>query len=144
MKEIDLFELIGNIARMIGKSVGPIAADAGLSTTEALALWKLRKGSCKASEIADRLGLSPSTITGILDRLEAGGWISREADPADRRATSISPTKKLGDFIKGAKRAVSKGLERTLGALPPELIERLCADLSRVEELLEAEAEAKR
>jgi len=144
VKEIDMIELISNIARKVAKNVGHIAADVGLSTTEALALWKLRKGPCKASEIADGLGLSPSTITGILDRLEAGGWISREADPVDRRAVNIGPTKKLTEFLKGAKRTVSKSLERTLGDLPPDLIGRLCADLSRVLALLEAEDGAKR
>jgi DNA-binding MarR family transcriptional regulator len=144
MKEIDMIELIGNIARKVAKSVGHIAAADGLSTTEALALWKLRKGPCKASEIADKLGLSPSTITGILDRLEARGWILREADPEDRRAINIGPTKKLTEFMKGAKRSVSKALERTFSGLPPDLIDRLCADLSRVQELLEAEEEAAR
>jgi DNA-binding MarR family transcriptional regulator len=144
VKELDMIVLIGNIARKVAKKVGHIASDVGLSTTEALTLWKLRTGPCKTSEIADVLGLSPSTITGILDRLEAGGWISREADPGDRRAVNIGPTKKLTEFIKGAKRSISKGLERTFGDLSPDLIDRLCADLSRVLELLEAEDGAKR
>ena len=46
--------------------------------------------------------------------------------------------------MKGAKRSVSKALERTFSGLPPDLIDRLCADLSRVQELLEAEEEAAR
>lgn len=37
--------------------------------------------------------MSPSTatITGILDRLERGGWVARERDPSDRRAVVVRP-----------------------------------------------------
>ncbi|MGN7799627.1 MarR family winged helix-turn-helix transcriptional regulator [Leifsonia sp. 22587] len=33
--------------------------------------------------------LHPATLTGILDRLESGGWIARERDPQDRRAVVV-------------------------------------------------------
>ena len=32
---------------------------------------------------------APATITGILDRLERGGWVARERDPSDRRAVLV-------------------------------------------------------
>ena len=35
--------------------------------------------------LARRAGLHPATMTGILDRLERGGWIARDRDRADRR-----------------------------------------------------------
>jgi DNA-binding MarR family transcriptional regulator len=31
----------------------------------------------------------PATMTGILDRLERGGWIARDRDPSDRRAVVL-------------------------------------------------------
>ena len=45
-----------------------------------------RHGPLKPSALARRAGLHPATITGILDRLERGGWVARERDPSDRRA----------------------------------------------------------
>jgi DNA-binding MarR family transcriptional regulator len=39
--------------------------------------------------LAHRTGLHPATMTGIIDRLERGGWITRERDPNDRRAVTI-------------------------------------------------------
>lgn len=36
-------------------------------------------------EIAKHLGLSSGAVTGLIDRLEAGGWVRRERDTADRR-----------------------------------------------------------
>src|SRR5882672_2629755 len=48
-------------------------------------------GPLSPSALARRAGLHPATMTGILDRLEKGGWIVRERDPgaADRRAVSL-------------------------------------------------------
>ena len=39
--------------------------------------------------LVDSHGLHPATITGILDRLERGGWVIRERDPSDRRGVLV-------------------------------------------------------
>lgn len=50
-----------------------------------------RHGPLTPSELARRAGLHPATLTGVLDRLQKGGWIVRERDPdaADRRAVTL-------------------------------------------------------
>ena len=47
-----------------------------------------RHGPLSPSALARHAGLHPATITGILDRLQRGGWVVRERDPTDRRAAS--------------------------------------------------------
>ena len=46
-------------------------------------------GPLSPTALARKAGLHPATMTGILDRLERGGWIIRDRDPADRRGVSI-------------------------------------------------------
>jgi DNA-binding transcriptional ArsR family regulator len=46
-------------------------------------------GPLSPSALARRSGLHPATITGILDRLERGGWVTRERDPSDRRGVLV-------------------------------------------------------
>jgi DNA-binding MarR family transcriptional regulator len=46
-------------------------------------------GPLSPSALARRAGLHPATMTGILDRLERGGWTARERDPSDRRAVLV-------------------------------------------------------
>jgi len=46
-------------------------------------------GPLSPSALARRAGLHPATITGILDRLERGGWVARERDTSDRRAVVV-------------------------------------------------------
>ncbi|MBA2534429.1 MAG: MarR family transcriptional regulator [Rubrobacter sp.] len=53
-----------------------------------------RHGPVSPSTLARRAGLHPATMTGILDRLERGGWITRDRDPADRRAVVVRSLRK--------------------------------------------------
>ena len=48
-----------------------------------------RHGPLSPSALARSAGLHPATVTGILDRLERGGWVARERDPSDRRAVLV-------------------------------------------------------
>ncbi|HEX5404934.1 MAG TPA: MarR family transcriptional regulator [Pseudonocardiaceae bacterium] len=50
-----------------------------------------RHGPLSPSALARTAGLHPATMTGILDRLQRGGWISRDRDPnaTDRRAVAV-------------------------------------------------------
>lgn len=48
-----------------------------------------RYGPLSPSALARRAGLHPATMTGVLDRLERGGWVARERDSSDRRAVTV-------------------------------------------------------
>src|SRR6266567_2525949 len=58
-----------------------------------------RHGPLSPSALARRAGLHPATMTGILDRLERGGWIDRSRDPADRRAVVVQAARGRGAEI---------------------------------------------
>ena len=51
------------------------------------------------SEIADQLGVTRATVTGLLDGLEKETLISREMHPDDRRAFCIELTPKGREFL---------------------------------------------
>lgn len=53
---------------------------------------KNRGAVATPSAIAAHLGISTASTTKLLDRLEAGGHITREPHPSDRRALAISIT----------------------------------------------------
>jgi DNA-binding MarR family transcriptional regulator len=145
MQEVETIEQIVEVTRLLGKRLGRLASEAGFSTTEGLALWKIqRTGGCKAVDVATHLGLSPSTLTGMLDRLEAAGWITRETDPDDRRATLMRATPKLKEFLKSAKRSLTRTLAKTFEALPPEIMPRLYGDLAQVLDCLRSSEDAAR
>jgi MarR family transcriptional regulator, 2-MHQ and catechol-resistance regulon repressor len=51
-------------------------------------------GGRPIAAIGQQLGLTPSTMTGLVDRLEEQGYLRREAHPSDRRATVLRLTRK--------------------------------------------------
>jgi DNA-binding MarR family transcriptional regulator len=55
-----------------------------------LSLW--REDGLRGVELGRRAGLEPSTMTGILDRMERDDLVARRPDPDDRRAHRIHLT----------------------------------------------------
>jgi DNA-binding MarR family transcriptional regulator len=53
----------------------------------------VRSGPLSPSALARLARLHPATMTGVLDRLEQGGWIVRERDANDRRAVVVRVVK---------------------------------------------------
>jgi DNA-binding MarR family transcriptional regulator len=62
-------------------------------------------------ELGRRAGLEPSTMTGLLDRMERDGIVVRQPHPVDRRAQRVSLTKE-GNRL---RQPVLEAVERTLG-----------------------------
>lgn len=52
-----------------------------------------RYGPIGPTALAKRGGLHPATLTGVLDRLERGGWVIRTPNPSDRRAILVQVLK---------------------------------------------------
>ena len=58
-------------------------------------------GPLSPTALARRAGLHPATVTGILDRLERGGWVARERDASDRRAVVVrSLHTRIGELLR--------------------------------------------
>lgn len=58
-----------------------------------------REGPLSPTALARLTGQHPATLTGILDRLERGGWIARDRDPDDRRAVVVRAERGRGAEI---------------------------------------------
>ena len=84
--------------------------------------------------LARRVAFDAATFGSVIGRLEARGWVRREADPADRRRKLLWVTGEGADAARRMRRAVAKVQARLLAPLPqPEqaqlvdLLDRLVA-----------------
>lgn len=91
-----------------------------------------------AREIAEILGLHPSTLTGVLARLERQRMLQRKVDPADRRRVRFRLTALGRRIDQERKGTVEAAVRRALGRADPvmiagteALLELLVAELSR-------------
>ena len=73
-----------------------------------------RHGPLGASALARLAGLHPATMTGVLDRLEKGGWIVRERSAEDRRAIVVRAAKERGAEIYALYSGMNASMEQLL------------------------------
>ncbi len=86
-----------------------------------LSLWN--EDGLQANELGKRAGLEPSTMTGLLDRMERDGLVKRKPDPNDRRAHRIHLTKEGVAAEVSATKVVSDTLEKVFNTISEEDIE---------------------
>jgi len=67
--------------------------------------------------LAGRVAFDAATSGSVITRLEAKGWVRREADPADKRRKLLWVTPAGEEVALHMKRAVSKVQSRLLGPL---------------------------
>ena len=70
-------------------------------------------GPVRVGELQKIFGYKPSTLTGMLDRLEYGDWIVRTQNPDDRRSVLITATvqgRNLGHQIHRLAEEFERGL----------------------------------
>jgi DNA-binding MarR family transcriptional regulator len=95
---------------------------------QGLGLW----GPTPIVTVGQRLGVSPSTMTGLADRLERGGYARRRRHPTDRRATVLTLTPKGRRAFAGEKeyyrRLIGEALA-PLGAPMRRLVLRALTEL---------------
>ncbi|WKU03214.1 MarR family winged helix-turn-helix transcriptional regulator [Micromonospora sp. HUAS LYJ1] len=93
-----------------------------------LALWQYAPLSVR--ELSRLLQLDPGTLSPLLKRLEAAGYLRRERDPADERSLAVSLTES-GRELRGRAEQIPPAVVARLG-LPLAELRDLHAALTRV------------
>jgi DNA-binding MarR family transcriptional regulator len=71
---------------------GEVARRVGLGPSDSQFLGLLgMEGPLTPGQLAAMTGLTTGTVTGVLDRLERGGFVRRERDAVDRRKVLVTP-----------------------------------------------------
>src|SRR5712672_3102036 len=103
-----------------------------------------RHGPLSPSALARRAGLHPATLTGILDRLERGGWIERGRDPDDRRGVVVQVARGRGAEILRlylVDSGMNTAMDEILAGYDDEELELLIGFLRRIADAGRAAAE---
>ena len=110
-------------------------ADLNLSAAEINALANLGEGgTLNIRQLSERTGTRASTLTGLLDRLENRGYLTRELDPADRRSFRL-PLTEAGQAAAAQVLTAIADLEReTLSELSATQIAGYYAVLTALQE----------
>src|SRR5271156_5082828 len=75
-------------------------ARGGLTGPQRMVMEALvRSDGLSLKQLSARVSLAHSTVSGIVDRLQARGMVVRQRDVADGRATVIAPSSEVRDFL---------------------------------------------
>jgi DNA-binding MarR family transcriptional regulator len=97
----------------------------------------VEQGDQSAGELAEYLSVSPSTITGITDRLTRQGLIERRDDPRDRRLVRLCLTPEgrgLTMEIADSSRAVLRRIFERMGAARAEALAQCLEEFAAANE----------
>ena len=107
-----------------------VAEQFGIGMTEAAALSHLRlHGSLSARELAELTGLTPSTVTALLGRLEAANLAERQPHPTDRRQIVVKLTEGGNAHLDRSEHWLAEVLDR-VETPDPEQVDRVVQALS--------------
>jgi DNA-binding MarR family transcriptional regulator len=96
-------------AHLIGAYVEREARDLGITQAEAHVLAQLaRHGDLPIADLHRAFGTKRSTLTNVLDRLEAKRLVRREVNVNDRRSFTIHPTRTGSAYGRRVVRAVDE------------------------------------
>ncbi len=117
-----------------------LAAKSRITSPQLVCLTTLaERGAMTATTISREVFLSPSTVVGILDRLEEKGLVRRERMSKDRRVVTVTITEAGSKLASGAPSPLQNRLTEALTVLPlPEQI-AIAKSLERVVNLMEAQ-----
>jgi len=93
-------------------ALGSALADLNLGAAEINALANLAdRGALSVRELSAETGTRATTLTGVLDRLESRGYLTRELDATDRRSFRL-PLTQAGQAVAARVRAAVADIER--------------------------------
>jgi DNA-binding MarR family transcriptional regulator len=133
--------MVGMLFRLAPRLVELIdlgARDYGLGFARGRVLWALRdSGPVLMRALSDALGVSPRTVTGLVDSLEADGWVTRSPHPADRRATIISLTPASESALQRLTESYAALARDLLGDVSPPDLQRCLTVIGQLEDRLD-------
>ncbi len=143
-----IFSAITHYRRWITTLIPTVIPEVDVSYQQLNVLYFVRAEDASMADIARVLGVAPTVITGLVDRLETRGLIRRESHPTDRRRIQLVLTERGYEISARVEQAIAVRIEQQVGLLDPAqqqhlregllLFEQLTTELERQEQTVVA------
>jgi DNA-binding MarR family transcriptional regulator len=135
----EAFTLLGRVVTRSDPGRLEAWAGLGLTMTQLRVLFMVRaEEGVSAGTLAENLGVTPPTLTRIMDRLVSNRLVRREADENDRRLVRHQLTQEGLRTVEEMERTGRARVNSVLSRLTPEQVERLVLALRDFNEAAEA------
>jgi DNA-binding MarR family transcriptional regulator len=138
-KRVAALDQMLELVVLLNEDMTQSLAKEGLTVSRVTLLWTLRQiGPCSQRALAQALGVSARTITGLVDGLAATGFVTREPHPTDRRAALVTFTAKGEQTVAAQEEGQRELAGQLFGGMPAERFDCFVAGLSDVLGVLHA------
>lgn len=112
--------------RLVRRTSRSLAEAHGVTLQQMIALFELRElGRCTISELLPHLDVTSGALSGLLDRLERQGLVSREPGQADRRQVYLALTEDGRRLVAAIAHDWEAHAARWRAEMPPARAEQL-------------------
>lgn len=109
----------------------------GITMPQSAVLGMLMKnGEMKITEMSNRMSLSNSTVSGIIDRLEKQQLVERCRSDEDRRIVYVRATQKFNEMHSESHKRIEKAFEELLDAGTPEELDKIIDGLVTLKKII--------
>lgn len=137
----DIFMDLRRIMRAMDVYSRQLSDSHGLTGPQMLCLREIaQQGSLTTGTLALAVALSPATLTGILDRLEMRGLVSRERRPEDKRRVVVSLTAHGRQMAQELPSPIQERFGAKLASLPAEEQAAIRRALANVASMMEEDS----
>lgn len=141
-ESIEVARLFSEVMHLFKHNVKKLLGDAGMSAPQGMVIGLLSKNKkMKITELSSNLCLSNSTVSGIIDRLEAQEMVVRERSKEDKRVVYVSISPNFEDMHKVFHKQMEKNVEKIINQGSPEELRKIYEGLDTLKKLLSAQQE---
>jgi len=139
--DIVILQGLRRIMRAVDMHSKKLATTFGVTGPQLVCLVAISNaGPISQKQLGASVSLGASTITGVVDRLEARGLVERRQDGRDRRRTLVALTEKGKRLVRRAPSPLQDTLAERLEALPLEERINVAQSVQRLVDLMAAGA----
>ena len=106
-------------------------------------LWALKtlstEGSLSVGDLSKKMYLHPSTVTGVVDRLEKKGYVVRDRGQKDRRVVKVQLTLKGRRLVKKAPNPIQGKMVHGLRKLEGKELNSIYDSFQKLVEIMEVQ-----
>jgi DNA-binding MarR family transcriptional regulator len=136
-KGIRVVRVIRKLKDTMKKNIGHHFKEMSLTGPQGMLMGTLAHyGEMKISDLSEKLGLSNSTVSGIIDRLEKQGLVERIRSKEDRRVVYVNVTEEFKRNAQEHFKEIERRFEEMLSEASTEELDKILDGLDTLEEVI--------
>ncbi|WP_406450441.1 MarR family transcriptional regulator [Streptomyces sp. NBC_01622] len=131
-EDLGLVDALAQLSFLVQNALAEIAGEYDLSITQTRLLGILRDREPTMNQLGRHLGLDKSSITGLVDRAQRRGLVTRTVSTVDRRSFQVSITDAGRQLVEQVAERFAERIERCVEPLPGADRKRLSRMVTRI------------